>query len=129
MLAEEQPVTDAAVQPVVGEAVGRCVGEREARVPSQDVELIRLAIWEVQHQAGARQRDGGRLRAEHVDGVLVTAFQLDPHAVARVVADADAAPDLVLEQEGAVISGVRPEPADLDLLGALREGGAAQQTQ
>src|SRR5207244_8895673 len=109
-------------------AVGRCVGEREARVPSQDVELVRLTIWEVQHQAGARQRDGGRLRAEHVDGVLVTAFQLDPHAIARVVADADAAPDLVLEQERAVISGVRPEPADLDLRSEERRVGKEGKT-
>src|SRR6266480_2282027 len=65
----------------------------------------------------------------NVDRVLVAAFELDPDSVARVVADADAAPELALEQEGAVLPRTRAKPADLDLLGALCERGAGQQTE
>jgi len=125
VLAEEHPVADGAVQAVVGETVWRGVAEGQTRVPTQDVELVRLSSRVVQDETRACQGEGGCLGTGNVDRVLVAAFELDPDSVARVVADADAAPELALEQEGAVIPRKRAKPADLDLLGALCETPAS----
>ena len=122
-ITQKQPFADRAVHRVVGEAVRRRLLEIEAGVPTEEVEQV-ACVSEIEAQARAAERQRRRCGPRAGAQVLVTDVELGADDFGEEVAQSCAAADAALEAEHLVVVRERAESAELELMSALRAGGA-----
>ena len=108
---------------VVGKAVRRHLLEIEAGVPTEEVEQV-ACVSEIEAQARAAERQRRRCGPRAGAQVLVTDVELGADDFGEEVAQSCAAADAALEAEHLVVVRERAESAELELMSALRAGGA-----
>ena len=129
-VAKEHTVADAGVGGVVGEPVRRRLLEVEPRDPTEDIEQLLVPAREIEDEARAAERHSGGRGARPGARALVAGVELRAQESGEEVADPAAAPDLVLEGERPIVPRERCEPAEFELVHALRVevGGPADES-
>src|SRR6266446_1621522 len=120
LLAQEDPVADGAMHGVVREVVAGTVAEMEPSVSAKDIEEVVL-VAHVDDEAATPERQRRVRAAGPRRGLLVADIELKPDRRAEEVAETPATADLFLQFERAVVTRIRPERADFELMRVLTD--------
>src|SRR5438093_5663382 len=129
-LAEEYPISECAMNGVVGGAVAGEVAEFDMRVAAQEIEEV-VPVAEVEAEAAAPQSERGIDAAGPWGGLLIAQLGLEPDHRTEEVPEAATAADLIIEIERVIVARERSERADFELMCMLSkaEGWNGIETQ